>query len=193
MTPETVEVPDEELAAACARRGESVHAREVGEAAFRSLYDRHAKRLLAFLGARINLAALDDVHQEVWARVWQAMPTKFRGGNFRAWLHQISRNVVIDFLRRRRYEPLADERDLVDHRQPDGARPVDSDRHEALARCLEKLERANPRVADLVRSRVAGEAYDDYCARTGMPADQAYRAFHRAKAQLQECVERISP
>ena len=62
--------------------------------------------------------------------------------------------------------------------------------HDALAKCLQKLERLDAKLADLVRSRVGGESYDDFCARTGMPADKAYRAFHHAKAQLQACVDK---
>lgn len=189
MSSNTIETVDDELAAACARRDESPRARRLAEAAFRTLYDRHAKRLLAFLGGRVRMAVLDDVHQEVWAKVWQAVPTGFRGGNFRAWVHQIARNVVIDHLRKRRSEPLAEEGDPIDRRQWDKTRSVEADRLDALARCLKKLERANARVADLVRSRVAGESYHAYCGRTGMPADKAYRAFHLAKVQLQACVE----
>lgn len=193
MIRNTVETSDDELAAACARRDESPHARRLAEAAFRTLYDRHAKRLLAFLGGRVGMAVLDDVHQDVWAKVWQAVPTGFRGGNFRAWVHQIARNAVIDHRRKRSYQPLAEEGDLIDRRQWDDTRSAEADRRDALARCLQKLERANARVADLVRSRVAGESYDDYCGRTGMPADKAYRAFHQAKAQLQACVEQTPP
>lgn len=189
MTPISVETSDDELAAACAGRGDSPHARESAEAAFRALYDRHAKRLLAFLGGRVGAGALDDVHQDVWLKVWRAGPTGFRGGNFRAWLHQIARNAVTDLRRKRRPELIGEGGDPIDHRQWDAARAVEADRAAALARCLRKLERANARVADLVRSRVAGESYDAYCGRTGMPADKAYRAFHRAKAQLQACVE----
>jgi len=191
MKSNSVETPDDQLAAACARRGDP-HARRLGHAAFRTLYDRHAKRLLAFLGGRVSMAVLDDVHQDVWAKAWQALPAGYRGGNFRAWIHRIARNVVIDHLRRRRHEPLADDGEVVDRRQWDRSRAVEPDRHDALARCLQKLERASARLADLVRSRAGGESYDSYCARTGMPADQAYRAFHRAKAQLQACVEGTS-
>jgi RNA polymerase sigma factor (sigma-70 family) len=182
--------PDDELAAACAARDQSADARRRADAAFRHLYDRHAKRLLAFLGGRVNRAAVDDIHQDVWAKVWQALPTGFHGGNFRAWLHQVARNVVIDHQRKRTVEPLADEAGVVDHRH---RHDDDHDRHDALARCLERLASANAAAADLVRCRVGGESYDDYCQRTGMPADKAYRTFHQAKAQLQECVERGSP
>src|SRR5262245_61819021 len=152
MTPDTVETTDAELVAACARRDESARARRLAEDAFRTLYDRHAKRLIAFLAARVSMAALDDVHQDVWTKVWRAVATRFRGGNFRAWLHQIARNVVIDHLRKRHPEPLAEHGDVIDHRHGEGARPVEGDRHAALARCLQKLEKANAQVADLVRS-----------------------------------------
>jgi len=193
MTSITAETTDEELAATCARRDDSPLHRRLAETAFHALYDRHARRLLAFLGGRIDLAALDDVTQDVWEKIWRTLPTGFRGGNFRAWIHQIARNVVIDHLRKRRCKQLRDESNLIDHRQWDTAHSVEADRRDALARCLEKLERANARVADLVRCRVAGESYDAYCGRTGISADMAYRAFHQAKAHLQACVERTSP
>src|SRR6188768_666708 len=94
----TAAISDEELVATCARRDDSLRQRRLAETAFHALYDRHAKRLLAFLGGRVNMAALDDVNQDVWAKVWRSLPTGFRGGNFRAWIHQIARNVVIDQL-----------------------------------------------------------------------------------------------
>jgi RNA polymerase sigma factor (sigma-70 family) len=133
------------------------------------------------------------VSQDVWAKVWRALPTGFRGGNFRAWVHHIARNAVIDQQRRRKTGPLPDDPGLVDRRQRGGAPAAEADRRDALARCLQKLERANPRAADLVRSRAAGESYDAYCERTGTPADKAYRAFHQAKARLQACVEQTPP
>jgi hypothetical protein len=42
MSPDTVEITDEELAVVCARRGASAQHRVRAEAAFRALYDRHA-------------------------------------------------------------------------------------------------------------------------------------------------------
>src|SRR5262245_9530523 len=112
MTPHSVEITDDELTAVIARRDEPPHHRRRAEAAFYALYDRHAKRLLAFLGGRVSESALDDVSQNVWAKVWQALPTGFRGGNFRAWVHQIARNAVVDQRRKRGCEPLPDEDSL---------------------------------------------------------------------------------
>lgn len=190
MTAITDDTTDEDLTAACARRGDSPRSRQHAEVAFRTLYDRHARRLIAFLGGRVDRVLVEDIHQDVWARVWQATPSGFNGGNFRAWLFQIARNVVIDHQRKRKPEPLGDDANLVDHRQASALDEIEAERRAVLAKCLERLDRANAKVAELVRCRVAGESYDAICARTGTPPDKAYRVFHQAKAQLQACVEK---
>ena len=86
---------------------------------------------------------------------------------------------------------MPEEGNLADHRhKPADEEMAEAELRDALARCLQKLEQLDAQLAELVRARVGGESYDDFCARTGMPADKAYRAFHHAKAQLQACVEK---
>ena len=184
---DTAAVADEDLAATAAQREDGRAAR----AAFSGLYDRHARKLLAFLAGRLKEAAVEDTAQEVWQKIWQSLPTGFRGGNFRAWLYTVARNAITDQLRRKQSEAIPEEGNVADprHRAADEAM-AEAELHDALARCLQKLERLDAKLADLVRSRVGGESYDDFCSRTGMPADKAYRAFHHAKAQLQACVDK---
>ena len=57
---------------------------------------------------------------------------------------------------------------------------------EILTRCLSRLQ---VELADLVRSRLSGESYDDICARLSLPPARAHKLFHTAKAQLTTCVE----
>src|SRR5438105_2887060 len=78
---------DEQLAATLAQREQSGQALRAAQDAFRDLYQRHARKLLAFLAARVHRNDLEDVHQEVWERIWKHLPEGFHGGNFRAWLY----------------------------------------------------------------------------------------------------------
>ena len=182
---------DEDLATRMAKRDESARDWASAQEACRELYERHARRMVAFLAGRVRLAVVEDIHQEVWQKVWQSLPTAFHGGSFRSWLYTIARNCITDHLRRKTSKAIPDERNLADSRSRAADEElVEAELREVLAKCLQKLEQQDSQLADLVRSRVQGESYEDFCARTGMPADRAYRAFHQAKAQLQACVEK---
>lgn len=183
-----ITVTDEDLAALAARRTDSDGALGAARDAFDRLYRRHAPLLLAFLAARGRRTDLDDVHQDVWSRVWTRLPDQFQGGNFRAWLYQIARHVVIDRARKHKPDALVDEHTLQDRNHEPVDQPlIEAERGEALRRCLEKL---TTEAATLVRARLAGEDYTQVCARLGMASSRAYKVFHEAKAQLQACVER---
>src|SRR4051812_30168715 len=66
------------------------------------LHERYARRLLAFLaGQGVPQADLEDLHQDVWARIWVALNDRPFTGHFRGWLFQIARNLAIDLSRRR--------------------------------------------------------------------------------------------
>lgn len=179
---------DEKLAERVARRTASPHARMQAESALLELYTRYSSRLLAYLSSRVPRSDLDDAFQEVWARVWQHLPGRFTGGNFRAWLYQIAGNHVIDLHRKRRPEALTDEARVPDHRPGNpGEELAEQERRDILARCLARLASQE---ADLVRARLAGESIDAISVRLGLQAQQIYKRFHTAKLQLQECVGR---
>jgi RNA polymerase sigma-70 factor, ECF subfamily len=176
---------DEDLAAVIAERGGSD---PTARDAFAQLYERHARPLLSFLSTRIRRNDLDDLHQEVWQRVWKHLPDGFRGGHFRGWLFQIARNSLIDHGRRKRPDRLDEEEALPDVRlDAPEASLVEHERMEALKRCLERL---TAEAAALVRARLGGESYPDLCQRLGLRPERAHKLFHLAKDQLQACVER---
>lgn len=177
---------DEELAQVASERdpgGQDGRARQ----AYELLYSRHARLLIAFLATRVNRSEIEDVHQEVWLKVWKSLPTGFQGGNFRAWLHQIARNYLIDRSRKRPVESIPEEIDLADDRsiQP-LKRMLMHERSEALQRCLEKL---GPEMAAIVAARLAGENYEEICVRANLTPAQAHKLFHKAKLLLAQCVE----
>lgn len=187
MAATDTEPTDDELAARVARRGDSEGALRAARAAFDRLYGRHAPLLRAFLAARVRRDLLDDLHQDVWRRAWQSLPDRYRGGDFRAWIHKIARNALIDASRRKVAGTLDDGESLADPRdgRPD-ARLMEGERMAALRRCLERLEE---RAAALVRGRLGGESYEEICGRLGLDPARAHKLWHKVKGQLKSCVE----
>ena len=105
--------------------------------AFIELYNRHYTLLRAFIAARAGRSDADDIAQEVWQRVWQHLPTRFRGGNFRAWVHEIARNYLIDCSRRQKTRPqLTSE---FSHETDHSARPQHADRRSREGQRLEAV------------------------------------------------------
>jgi len=179
---------DDRLAAAVAQRGASSEALRAARDAFEQLYRLHAPLLLAFIAARVRPADREDLHQEVWRRAWQHLPDQFRGGNLRAWLHEIARHLIVDEARKRKAEALADPHALVDGRHNSGDRYlIENERKQAMERCLGRLK---PQPAALVRARLAGEDYVTVCQRLGLTPAQAHKLFHLAKHGLKTCIER---
>jgi len=190
MTPAAPETApsDEDLAALVAQRLESARGTGVARSALDQLYRRHSPLLLAFLAAHVRRADLDDIHQDVWQRVWVHLPTQFRGGNFRAWLYQIARNTIIDQSRKRKPESLREHDRLADPRLDPVEQPlIEAEHGAALLRCIDQLD---PEAANLVRARLGGEDYAQFCARLGISTNRAYKMMNEAKTKLKTCVER---
>jgi len=191
MTPTMTDAvqTDDELAEQAARREPGGGASRVAQVAFARLYDRHARSLIAFLAGRARRDDLDDLGQEIWRRVWQRLPDGFRGGNFRAWVFEIARNLLIDHHRKRWPDQIGNDESSLLESRPDSpeAGLVERERADGLRRCLEKLTSES---AALVRARLGGEDYEGVCSRLGLGANRAYKLFHTAKGQLIDCLER---
>jgi RNA polymerase sigma-70 factor (ECF subfamily) len=76
--------------------------------AFGQLYERHVQSVFRFVYSHIdNHSDAEDLTEEVFIRVWRAIPKyKEQGVPFIAFLIRIARNVIIDFYRSSRRENL---------------------------------------------------------------------------------------
>jgi RNA polymerase sigma-70 factor (ECF subfamily) len=187
--PNALAVPataDEHLADQIVHQKDSAEALQAAQSAFDQLYRRHAPRLVGFLSARVKRSDLDEVHQEVWLRVWERLPRSFHGGDFAAWLYQTTRHYLIDRSRKKRPLSLGADADVADDQPAPDEVLVEEERHAALARGLGQLEE---RAAELVRSRLAGQSYEEICPRLGLKPETAHKMFYQAKAALKACVE----
>ncbi len=79
------------------------------EGAYRQIYEQHWNRIysMALLYLKSPVAAQDLV-QEVFLKVWVNRMKLADIGNFSAWLHVITRNLIISTLRKKTTQPLPD-------------------------------------------------------------------------------------
>jgi len=182
-----IEPDDAQLTEIVARREQSREAMAAARLAYDRLYQRHSGRLLAFLASRVEKHDLDDVQQEVWLRVWKALPARFDGKDFRAWIFEIARNLVVDRHRRMKPDRLPDDDPIPDRRSISSEDYLlENERREILARCLDRLP---PDVAQVFRARLSGRDYVEICQVGAMTANRAQKLQHQAKKLLKSCVE----
>lgn len=167
---------------------------EVGTAEtedFLAVYEEHARPLLAWLSTRVPRSDLDDVHQEIWTKVWAKKRESFKGGNFRAWLFTVARNHLVDRHEKKPATPLMQdpEEAHIDARQATPCEiAIDRERHEVLIRSLAVLGDVRRQVVEM---RLAGRDYDAISTELGISAAQAHSHFFAAKRQLREWLEGV--
>lgn len=177
---------------ACDRSGASL---EDAHRAFGELYEAHGSQLAAWLSARVLRSDLDEVHQEIWVRVWEKLPEHFGGGNFRAWLYAVARNHLVDSARRRSarrgfgYGGHDEEPDM-NPSDPSGDEPWEilaaEERGRRLRGCLDKLEAGRRRV---IVGRLGGEEYESIAEGLGITTAQAQSWLFAAKQLVRQCLE----
>lgn len=166
---------------------EPVNAEDTAE--FLALYEEHSRPLLAWLCSRVARSDLEDVHQEIWTKVWAKKKQSFKGGNFRAWLFTVARNHLADRHDKKPAAPLmADpEQEHVDPaQQTPAAIAIDRERHEVLTGCVAQLSDIQRRVVEM---RLAGDDYESISAALHITAAQAHSHFFAAKRRLRELLE----
>lgn len=90
------EISDHELIKACQKRDSR---------AFEILMMRHRGNVYAMIQNMIkNEADAWDLSQEVFLKVWKALPKFEARAKFSTWLYRITHNVVYDWLRKRKIE-----------------------------------------------------------------------------------------
>lgn len=146
-------------------------------------YREHAGLVLAFLRRRVSTTLADDLSQQVWLKVWSQAPAHFDGQNFRAWVFQITRNVLVDNVRQ---QPKLRYAEVADIAHQGIADDCEDPRTEALKNCLTRI---SDEFVEVVRARMLGEPYEAICERLLIPLGTAHWRFKKAKQQLQACVE----
>ena len=150
-----------------------------------------------FVARRVRQPAdVDDIVQQVFLRVHQALPTLRDADKLPAWIYQTTRRIIVDYYRapaQRREVPAGTAIDVVPEEQPED---VTVDEHEEsalqeLARCLDPLMKTLG-VADQEALRLVefdGLTQVEAAGRLGLSVSGMKSRVQRARLHLRSAFE----
>ena len=148
-----------------------------------ALWDRYCCRLLAFIRKRVADAHdAEDLLQEVFIRVHQGLCCLREWSRLESWIYQLTRNLIIDYYRRRR--PSAEIPDDL----PSEEIPVEGDPLARLAGSLKEMIEALPehyRQA-LIMTEYQGLSQKALADALGISFSGAKSRVQRARAKLRD-------
>lgn len=128
----------------------------------------------------------EDVQQEVWLAVYQAVAGVVKPQAFRTWLYRTTRHRAIDFLRRRRRE-----RELLDDVAADAVEAAEPEDEVPLDTLRGALDRLPPAHREILLLRYAHDmSYEEIALVIGRPVGTVRSRLHHAKARAHALLER---
>jgi RNA polymerase sigma-70 factor (ECF subfamily) len=158
------------------------------QSAWETLMNTFARRIFnmayQFCGSREEA---EDRTQEVFLKLYGALPRYDFGKNFTAWLLSLAKNHLIDEYRRAKWEKA--NRDEFDERvlsQASGGNPeaslVDRETKELVWEGLDRLS-ADMRMVIILRD-LQGQSYEEIAEVLGLPLGTVKSRVNRARLQL---------
>jgi len=144
-----------------------------------------------FLASRGLGADLEDAEQEVFLRVFSALPGYEQSEPLWPWIRGIARNVSLEVFRKRAAQARA-RGDILSERilELAGSRERWTERAaDALRECLEKIGERARRV--LAGHYMGGHSSKELADREGVGASGVRNILCRARQSLRECVDRV--
>lgn len=157
-------------------------------AAFDLLLDRFQDRVFRLACAMLrNETDAEDVAQEIFLRIWKALPGYHGGASLSTWIYTITRNTCLTELKKRAARPTVSlhdpELELALEEAPelhaaDPAHGVDSDLHVMLDQLPEKYRQV------ITLFYLEEKSYEEVGARLDMPMGTVKTFLHRARKEL---------
>lgn len=155
--------------------------------AFRQLVLRY-HRLVINVGYRAlgDLSLAEDVAQEVFIKVYKALPTYRHDKPFKHWLHRVAANAVTDALRRRR--PIVSLDSLEQAPQSTEADPQEvAARHDLRRAVRNAIANLPEHYRDTIALQAFGElSYDEIARVLDIPLGTVMSRLNGAKRLLRE-------
>lgn len=158
--------------------------------AFEELVERHRDAVFRVAARVVGRQEAEDVSQEAFVRAYHRLG-RWRGeGRFRAWLLQITHNVALNALARRR--PASGEEAVDEPAEVEARGPVATlEQRERRERLEGKLALLQPNHrAVLVLRDLEGLSYADIARITAAPLGSVKGRLHRARSELIDLLRR---
>lgn len=169
------DMSDEDLVAAAQR----------DPARFDALYERYHREIAAFVRSRAegDQAHIEDLVSRAFAKTLAGLAS-FRAGSFRGWLYRITRNVIIDDARARKFTlPIENAESVADGRQHVDERVMQRMQAAVLRDAVDELTGTQRAVIDL---RLAGMTAPQIARQLDMNTEAVKSAQYRAFEKLRD-------
>ena len=158
--------------------------------ALSQMAEQFRTEIFAYIQTRVgDRCAADDLTQETFLKVQNALAKGTEPEHLRGWLFQIARNAVIDFLKKRpRFVPFEEEHAISKAESQDSV--DDEFRRRLFSYTLNVIETfpIEDREA-LTLTEIDGLSREELASELGISLTAAKSRVHRARAKLRKTVE----
>jgi len=153
------------------------------EEAFERLMPAYRRRVIGLAYSILrDRAAAEDLAQEVFVKLWQALPRYDGRARLSTWIYAITRNAAISALRSRRRSVSMSDPAVFEEVESREAAPESGDEAAALWRQVETLpERQRQAVILYYQDE---RTVEEVAEMLGMPVNTVKTHLHRARASL---------
>jgi len=154
-----------------------------GREAFEQLVPAYRRRVfgLAYSILR-DRAAAEDLAQEVFVKLWQALPRYDGRAKLSTWIYAITRNAAVSALRARRRSVSMSDASVLTEVEGIAAAPAIEPEDAALRRQVEALPDKQRQAITLYY--LHERPVDEVAEMMGLPANTVKTHLHRARASL---------
>lgn len=158
-------------------------------AAFETLLPRYRDRVFRLsLSILRDTAAAEDAAQDVFVRLWRALPGYNGSAALSTWIYAITRNTCISLLRKRRPQVSLDEPLFGDDDDGGGLQLAAPEQDDSAVASVEKLlDRLPERYRQaVVLFYMEDKSYEQTAAALQLPLGTVKALLHRARKRLIE-------